>query len=75
MADPDGGIHGRSPSIKTEYSLELGDYVKSSIINSAGSWANAAVASALVAMGLFLVVRNDQIGWVSVVFGLLIITG
>jgi hypothetical protein len=75
MADAGGDIHERSPSIYTEYSLELGDYVRSSIINSAGSWANAAVASALVAMGLFLIVRNDQIGWVSVIFGLLIITG
>jgi len=26
-------------------------------------------------MGLFLILRNDPIGWVSVVFGLLIITG
>jgi hypothetical protein len=75
MYETDAGIHMASPSINTEYTLDLADYVRSSIINSAGSWANAAVASALVAMGLFLILRNDPIGWVSVVFGLLIITG
>ena len=61
--------------IRTEYELTLGDHLRAIVMESLGSRVASALAGSLVVMGIFLIVNDDWLGWLSVGLGLLAITG